>query len=103
MDDQPKYVEALRRTSIERILNFYKANYPHVPYKEQTYPLGKCPVLMVQGLEDMWLVPALVTVTKTGHWIHVGPVQAPFSNSFLAMPTSMRTLQFWLQRWLNCA
>ena len=47
-----------------------------MPYREQTYPLVKCPVLMIQGLEDMWLVPTLVRVPKTGHWIHVGPVRA---------------------------
>lgn len=88
--DQPKYLEALRRTSIEGMLNFYKANYPRPPYKLQTYPSVKCPVLMFHGLEDMWLMPealndtwrylegdlTLVTVPKAGHWVHVGPVQA---------------------------
>lgn len=89
-DDQQKYVEALRRTSIEGIINFYKANYPRPPYREETYPLVKCPVLMIHGLDDMWLMPealndtwryleqelTLVTVPKAGHWVHVGPVQA---------------------------
>lgn len=89
-EEQPKYLEALRRTSIEGIINFYKANYPRPPYKEQTYPPVKCPVLMIHGLEDMWLMPealndtwrylendlTLVTVPKAGHWVHVGPVQA---------------------------
>jgi epoxide hydrolase 4 len=89
-DDQPQYTEALRRTSIEAIINFYKANYPRPPYQEQTYPPVKCPVLMIHGLEDLWLVPetlndtwrylekelTLVTLPKVGHWPHVGPVQA---------------------------
>jgi pimeloyl-ACP methyl ester carboxylesterase len=83
-DDQPKYLEALRRTSIEAIVNFYKANYPRPPYKEKTYPPVKCPVLMIHGLDDMWLMPetlndtwrwlenglTLVTVPKAGHWVH---------------------------------
>ena len=89
-DDQPKYLEALRRTSIDGIINFYKANYPRPPYKEQSYPPVKCPVLMIHGLDDMWLMPealndtwrylendlTLVTVPKAGHWVHLGPVQS---------------------------
>src|SRR5262245_8739257 len=89
-DEQAKYVEALRRTSIDGIINFYKANYPRPPYKEQTYPQVKCPVLMIHGLDDMWLMPealndtwryleqdlTLVTVPKAGHWVHLGPVQS---------------------------
>jgi pimeloyl-ACP methyl ester carboxylesterase len=84
-DEQPKYLEALRRTSIEGIVNFYKANYPRPPYNEQTYPPVKCPVLMIHGLDDMWLMPealndtwrylekelTLVTVPKAGHWVHL--------------------------------
>ena len=49
----------------------------------------KCPVLMIHGLDDMWLMPealndtwrylekdlTLVTVPKAGHWVHVGLVQ----------------------------
>ena len=84
-DEQPKYLEALRRTSIEGIINFYKANYPRPPYKEETYPLVKCPVLMIYGLDDMWLMPealndtwrylekdlTLVTVPRAGHWVHL--------------------------------
>jgi pimeloyl-ACP methyl ester carboxylesterase len=83
-DDQPKYLEALRRTSIEGMLSFYKANFPRPPYQEETYPPVKCPVLMIHGLDDMFLMPealndtwrylekdlTLVTVPKAGHWVH---------------------------------
>jgi pimeloyl-ACP methyl ester carboxylesterase len=89
-DEQAKYLEALRCTSIEGIINFYKANYPRPPYQEAIYPPVKCPVLMIHGLDDMWVMSEalndtwgylekdlmLVTVPKAGHWVHLGPVQA---------------------------
>ena len=84
-DEQPKYLEALRRTSIDGIINFYKANYPRPPYDDKNYPPVKCPVLMIHGLDDMFLMPeglndtwrylenelTLVTVPKAGHWVHL--------------------------------
>jgi pimeloyl-ACP methyl ester carboxylesterase len=78
------YVEALERLSIEAMVNYYKANYPRPPYKEESYPPVKCPVLMFHGLDDPWLLPGalndtwrwlesdltMVTVPKAGHWVH---------------------------------
>jgi pimeloyl-ACP methyl ester carboxylesterase len=79
------YVEAFKRSSIEAMLNYYKANYPREPYKdEQTFPPVKCPVLMIHGLDDQFLLPGalndtwkyvekdltLVTVPKAGHFVH---------------------------------
>ena len=89
-DEHPKYHEAFQRSSIDAMLNFYRVNYPRPPYQEQIYPPVKCPVLMIHGLEDMWLMPetlndtwrrvesefTLVTVPGAGHWVHLGPVQA---------------------------
>lgn len=58
VDDRKKYVEALKRSSMEGMLNFYKANYPKPPYKDdKTYPPVKCPVLMFHGLDDPYLLP----------------------------------------------
>ena len=49
-----KYVEALRRSSMEGMLNYYKANYPREPYKdERTFPPVKCPVLIILGKRDV--------------------------------------------------
>jgi pimeloyl-ACP methyl ester carboxylesterase len=80
-----KYVEAFKNSSIEGMLNYYKANYPQQPYKDdQTFPPVKCSVLMIHGLADPYLLPGalndtwkwvekdltLVTVPKAGHFVH---------------------------------
>jgi pimeloyl-ACP methyl ester carboxylesterase len=80
-----KYLEALSRSSMTGMLNYYKANYPKPPYYEKrTFPPVKCPVLLIHGLEDQYLLPGalndtwkwiekdltLVTVPKAGHFVH---------------------------------
>jgi pimeloyl-ACP methyl ester carboxylesterase len=82
---RPRYLEAFRRSSIEGMLNYYKANYPREPYKDDmAFPPVKCPVLMFHGLRDSYLLPGalndtwkwlesdltLVTLPKAGHWAH---------------------------------
>lgn len=84
-DTQQIYLEALGRSSMEGMLNFYKANYPREPYTEnRNFPLVRCPVLMVHGLKDPYLLPeglndtwrwleqelTLVTVPEAGHFVH---------------------------------
>jgi pimeloyl-ACP methyl ester carboxylesterase len=85
-DARKKYLEALKRSSMEAMLNYYKANYPKEPYKddEMKFPLVKCPVLMIHGLDDQYLLPGalndtwkwlekdltLVTIPKAGHFVH---------------------------------
>ena len=85
-DDARKvYAEALGRSSMEGMLNYYKANYFKEPYKDdQTFPPVKCPVLMIHGLKDPYLLPGalndtwkyvekeftLVTVPNAGHFVH---------------------------------
>ena len=62
-----KYIEAFKRSSMEGMLNYYKANYPREPYtydEKQTYPKIKCPVLMFHGLKD--------TASARGAERHVG-------------------------------
>ncbi len=81
-----KYVEAFKRSSMEGMLNYYKANYPREPYEyseDTTYPPVKCPVLMFHGLKDEALLPGalndtwnwlendltLVTIPESGHFV----------------------------------
>lgn len=80
-----QYVEAFKRSSLEGMLNYYKANYPREPYKDdRDFPKVKCSVLMIHGLDDQYLLPGalndtwkwlekdltLVTVPKVGHFVH---------------------------------
>jgi pimeloyl-ACP methyl ester carboxylesterase len=81
-----KYVEAFRRSSIEAMLNYYKPNYPREPYTDtdREFPKVQCPVLMIHGLKDPYLLPGalngtwnwvdseltLVTVPSAGHFVH---------------------------------
>lgn len=84
-EDRKKYLEALKRSSLSGMLNYYKANYPKPPYKdEQTFPPIKCRVLLMHGLDDPYLLPGalndtwkwveqeltIVTIPKAGHFVH---------------------------------
>ncbi len=65
-----KYIEAFKRSSMEGMLNYYKANYPREPYtydEAQKYPPIKCPVLMFHGLKDVALLPG--ALNGTWDWI----------------------------------
>lgn len=81
-----KYLEAFKRSSMEGMLNYYKANYPREPYKyaeDFAYPPIKCSVLMFHGLNDTALLPGalndtwkwlekdltLVTIPGAGHFV----------------------------------
>lgn len=82
-----KYVAAFKRSSIEGMLNYYKANYPRPPYKKKTappeFPQVQCPVLMFHGLKDPYLLAGglngtwnwvakdltLITLPSAGHFI----------------------------------
>jgi pimeloyl-ACP methyl ester carboxylesterase len=80
-----RYIEAFQRSSLEGMINYYKANYPKPPYKEEReFPPVKCSVLMIHGLEDPYILPGalndtwkwlekdftLVTLPKAGHFVH---------------------------------
>jgi pimeloyl-ACP methyl ester carboxylesterase len=79
-----KYVAALKRSSLKGMLAYYKANYPKPPYKDVDLPPVKCPVLMIHGLKDKYLLPGalagtwnwvekdltIVTVPGAGHFVH---------------------------------
>jgi len=85
-DARKKYVAAFQRSSLESMLNYYKANYPRPPYKvpgEMSLPKIKCPVLMFHGLKDTALLPAALNDT----WQYIDNVLTlitiPDSNHFV--------------------
>ena len=48
------YVEAFKRSSMEGMLNYYRANYPKEPYRdEKAFPPVKCPVCSPWGAEQL--------------------------------------------------
>ena len=81
-----KYIEAMKRSDFEALLNYYKRTYPRPPYEEDTWePVRlKMPVLLIHGLDDKALLHGalnrtwewldgdltLVTIPGAGHFVH---------------------------------
>jgi pimeloyl-ACP methyl ester carboxylesterase len=98
-----RYVEAFKKSDFTAMLAYYRVNYPHEPYQQDTSPVVpiNVPVLMFHGLKDKalgykalndtweWLGKdlTLVTVPDADHWVHH---DAPELVS--------KTMKFWLTR-----
>lgn len=98
-----KYIEAFKRSDIEGMLNYYKANYPREPYQEDTSPLIKvqCSVLAIHGLADT----ALLSGALNDNWNYVGKdytlVAIPGAGHFVQQDASdlvTRSIKMWLNR-----
>lgn len=97
-----KYVAAFRRSSFEAMLNYYKANYPRQPYKEESLdlPKVKCPVLMFHGLKDEALLPA--GLNDTWQWVEedLTIITLPNADHFVQQDAAdivTRRMARWLQ------
>lgn len=92
-----KYVAAFNRSSLEGMLNYYKANYPREPYDDapaENLPPVKCPVLMFHGLKDTALLPGalndtwnwidneltLITIPNSGHFVQQDAAEVVTKN-----------------------
>ncbi len=80
-----EYVEMFRRSSIEGMLNYYKANFPNASSDDPApeFPKVQCSVLMFHGLKDTALLPGalngtwdwvakdltLITIPDAGHFV----------------------------------
>ena len=97
-----KYVEAFQRSDFEAMLNYYKKNYPRMPYKEDTSPVVRvqAPVLMFHGLNDRALLPA--ALNGTWKWVEkdLTLVTVPGAGHFVQQDASelvSRTMKMWLE------
>lgn len=100
---RPKYVAALTRSSMEGMLNYYKANYPREPYDDaaaQSLPKVKCPVLMFHGLKDSALLPG--ALNDTWNWVdnELTLITIPESNHFVQQDAA-QTVTKNMVRWLS--
>lgn len=98
-----KYIEAFNKSDFEAMLNYYKANYPREPYVEASSPVitVKCPVLMIHGLKDQFLLPG--ALNDTWKWIEkdLTLVTIPNANHFVQQDAAdlvTRTMRMWLNR-----
>jgi pimeloyl-ACP methyl ester carboxylesterase len=104
------YQEAFRRSSLEGMLNYYKANYPRdaadakareAMQSREAFPRVKCPVLLIHGLKDQALMPG--ALNDTWNWIDADltlmtiPTAAHFVQQDAADLVT-RTLVAWLAR-----
>jgi pimeloyl-ACP methyl ester carboxylesterase len=97
-----KYVDALKRSSMEGMLNYYKANYPREPYTAPKDPSPRvvCPVLVFHGLKDK----ALLSDALNGTWQWLDRdltlVTIPEADHFVQQDASdqvTKTMVRWLQ------
>ena len=99
-DLQARYTDAFGRSSIDSMMNYYRANYPRDPYNSGAFfelPEVQAPVLQFHGLADTALLAdalnntwdflasdwTLVTIPGVNHWPHHEAV----SYTHLTLPT----------------
>ena len=95
-----QYIAAMRRSSMNGMLNYYKANYPREPYTEQSeFPKVQCPVLMIHGLKDT----ALLADGLNGTWNYIDNtltlVTVPNADHFVQQDASELVTET-ITRWL---
>ena len=97
-----KYTEAFENSSLDAMMNYYRANYPREPYEGGLADMPKiqAPVLQFHGLEDSALLAeglnntwdhlekdwTLVTLPGVGHW-----------SQRDASDTITETMKWWLK------
>jgi pimeloyl-ACP methyl ester carboxylesterase len=105
------YRAALKRSSLEGMLNYYKANYPRFPTESSKpgdpkpatpdFPAVKCPVLLIHGLKDRSLLPG--ALNDTWNWVDsdLTLVTIPSAGHFVQQDAAdlvTRTINGWLAR-----
>ena len=102
---RPRYVEALERSDFEAMLYYYKRHYPREPYAAFGPPDAsdrvKCPVLVIHGLRDPYLLPG--ALNGTWEWVDADLtlVTVPGAGHFVQQDAAelvSRTILAWLRR-----
>jgi pimeloyl-ACP methyl ester carboxylesterase len=98
-----KYVEAFKRSDPEAMLNYYKRNYPKEPYTEDTSPVVKLKmsVLEFHGLNDTALLPGMLNNTWDYMEKDFTLVTIPGAGHFVQQDASdlvSRSMKMWLNR-----
>ena len=105
------YRSALKRSSMEGMLNYYKANYPRSSPDDKDHtkvqpplpaiPNVKCSVLLIHGLKDTALLPG--ALNDTWNWLDkdLTLVTIPCAGHFVQQDAAdlvTRTMVAWLNR-----
>jgi epoxide hydrolase 4 len=105
------YRAALKRSSMEGMLNYYKANYPRTSPEDMAktkaqppmpaLPPVKCSVLLIHGLKDQALLPG--ALNDTWNWLDkdLTLVTIPGAGHFVQQDAAdlvTRTMVAWLNR-----
>ncbi|MDX1492718.1 MAG: alpha/beta fold hydrolase [Longimicrobiales bacterium] len=98
-----RYVEAFRRSSLEGMMAYYKANYPRPPYQEMAGPVPpvRADVLQIHGMADRYLLAG--ALEGTGAWVdgEYTLVELPGVGHFVQQEASeevTRVMLEWLER-----
>jgi pimeloyl-ACP methyl ester carboxylesterase len=105
------YLAAFKRSSLEGMLNYYKANYPRMPASVATnagakpampdFPPVKCSVLLIHGLKDQALLAG--ALNDTWKWVDkdLTLLTIPDADHFVQQDAAdlvTRTMVGWLNR-----
>jgi pimeloyl-ACP methyl ester carboxylesterase len=105
------YLAAFKRSSLEGMLNYYKANYPRIPTDAAKnkdalppipdFPSVKCSVLLIHGLKDQALLPG--ALNDTWKWVDsdLTLVTIPTADHFVQQDAAelvTKTMVGWLSR-----
>jgi pimeloyl-ACP methyl ester carboxylesterase len=100
-DTRGKYTQAMQRSSIEAMVDYYRQNYPREPYTPDTSPVMKvhAPVLVIHGLDDPFLLPG--ALDGTWQWVDAAltVVTLPHVGHFVLRDAPQRVVPL-VEDWL---
>lgn len=96
-----RHDQAMARSSVEAMFNYYRVNWPHEPYEARSDapPLIMAPTMLIHGLEDPYALPA--GLNDVWHWVErdVTILTLPGAGHFLQHECAAqvtRAIRAWL-------